>query len=99
MPSKPLLGMPEVVGTSAAVMAIRSTLGCCCASAGEVPHPRRAAARAAAVVDLRRAVMVPLPPTEGSVRQGRAGATTRATAGGQLLGILIQPMAAAMQST
>src|SRR3712207_4415925 len=56
MPSKPLLGMPEVVGTSAAVMAMRRTF-CCCAAAGAAPA-WKAAARAAAAKDLRNARIV-----------------------------------------
>src|SRR6476620_6246732 len=40
MPSKPLLGMPEVVGSSDAVMAMRSTLSC--AKAGAAPTAQAA---------------------------------------------------------
>ena len=46
MPSNPLFGMPVVVGTSVAVMAIRKVFGCCCASAPATPMAIRAAVSA-----------------------------------------------------
>jgi hypothetical protein len=55
-----LFGIPVVVGTSAAVMAIRSTF-CCCAAAGDVA-PAKAAVRAAAARDLRNARIVLILP-------------------------------------
>jgi hypothetical protein len=61
------LGIPLVVGTSLAVMAIRSTLeGCCCAAAGVAPAGRTAA-KAAAARDLRNArIVLCLPVSKGA---------------------------------
>src|SRR5690348_4251162 len=74
MPSKPLFGMPVVVGTSDAVMAMRRTLSCC-APAGAVPKPK--ARRAATAAVLRKWIILVLPPDRGSLAERRGQAMAK----------------------